>query len=345
MRASIAPLRVGVIGGGHMGFNHARVFAEMESVELVGVAELDPAIRARIARRLRVPVYEHHRDLLRRGDPQVVSVVVPTTQHYEVTSDAIDAGCHVLVEKPIASSCEEGASLIGRAAARGVLLSVGHIERFNPAVRELKLRLQRGELGQIYQVHARRLGPFPQRVYDVGVVIDLATHDVDVMRFLLGCEVTRLFAETARRLHADHEDMLSGVVKFANGTVGVLDVNWLTPTKIRELSVTGERGMFVVDYLKQDLVWYQNDWTQQIWHAGDERHTISEGDVIKLKVDRQESLAVELSAFLAAARGEEPLQVTGQDGLEALRIAEALVASGRSHREMAMTTAALTHGV
>ena len=137
-------------------------------------------------------------------------------------------------------------------------LTVGHIERFNPAVVELQARLRAGELGRVFQVHARRVGPFPERVRDVGVVLDLAPHDIDVMRFLLDSEVARVQAETEQRINTEHEDMLAGVLRFANGVVGVLDINWLTPTKIRELSVLGERGMFVVDYLARELTFYEN---------------------------------------------------------------------------------------
>lgn len=336
LKADGSLLRVGVVGGGSMGYNHARVLAEMDGVDLVGVADLDPAARQRIARRFRVPTYRDHRELIARAAPEAVSVVVPTRLHHEVAARAIAAGCHVLVEKPIASTCAEGEDMIRRAHARGVVLSVGHVERFNPAVRELKRRLDHGDLGTIFQIHARRLGPFPTRVRDVGVVIDLATHDVDVMRFLLDADVARVYAETARRIHTDHEDLLSGLLKFANGAIGVLDVNWLTPTKIRELSVTGERGMFSVDYLTQDLVFYQNH-SVAAWHPGDELTHVSEGDVLKVRIDRQEALAAELSAFVAAARGEAPPVVTGRDGLEALRIAEAIVASGQQHREIGLS--------
>ncbi len=315
-----------------MGFNHARVYAELDSAQLVGVADPSPAVRERIARRLRIPTYDDHRTMLSETRPDAVSVVVPTRLHHAVTSDAIDAGCHVLVEKPIASTVEEGADLIIRAADRGVALSVGHVERFNPAVRALRERIARGDLGEIYQVHARRLGPFPSRVRDVGVVIDLATHDVDVMRYLLDAEVERVFGETARRIHTDHEDLLSGLLRFSNGTIGVLDVNWLTPTKIRALTVTGQKGMFAVDYISQDLHFFQNDDATRTWHSGDERLTVSEGDMVRIRIERQEALAAELSAFIDAALGLQPLEVTGWDGLEALRITTALVASGRESR-------------
>ena len=122
------------------------------------------------------------------------------------------------------------------------MLTVGHIERFNPAIRELRRRLAAGELGRIFQIHATRLGPFPARIRDVGVVVDLAPHDLDVMRYLVGSEPIRLYAETERRIHTEHEDLFIGIMKFANGVVGMLDINWLTPTKRRTLTVTGERG-------------------------------------------------------------------------------------------------------
>src|SRR5205814_9486836 len=148
-------------------------------------------------------------------------------------------GIHLLVEKPIAFTVEEGAEMIRLAAEAGVVLTVGHVERYNPAIIALKQRLLAGDLGRVYQIHARRLGPFPARVRDVGVVIDLATHDADIMRYLTGAEALRVSAETAQRIHTDHEDLLSGLIRFADDTIGVLDINWLTPTKIRELLVTG----------------------------------------------------------------------------------------------------------
>jgi UDP-N-acetylglucosamine 3-dehydrogenase len=329
-------LRVGVIGGGSMGFNHARVLAEIEDVSLVGVADRSEPARDRVARRLRVPTFADHRELLDLARPHVVTVAVPTTLHHAVALDAIEAGCHVLVEKPIASTCDEGADLVVRAADRGVALSVGHVERFNPAVLALKRRLEEGALGNVFQVHARRLGPFPSRIRDVGVVVDLATHDLDVMRFLLDSDVQRVYSEIAQRIHTDHEDLLSGLLRFANGAIGVLDVNWLTPTKIRELSVTGERGMFVVDYLRQNLVFHHNDWAQSTWDPGGGQSTVSEGDIIQLRLDRQEPLAAELASFISAVRGEGPLVVTGWDGLEALRLAEALRQSGLERREITL---------
>ena len=214
----------------------------------------------------------------------------------------------LLVEKPLAATIDEGARLRDLAARRSVPMTVGHIERFNPAVIELKRRLEAGELGRVFQVHARRVGPFPERVRDVGVVLDLAPHDIDVMRFLLGSEVARVQAETEQRINTEHEDMLFGLLRFANGVVGVLDVNWLTPTKIRELSVLGERGMFVVDYLARELTFFENAHPHEA--AGDwaARHLkgVSEGPVHVVKVDKREPLRVELESFADAVRAGTP---------------------------------------
>jgi predicted dehydrogenase len=308
-----------------MGTNHARVYGEIAGAELVAIC--DTATREIAG----VPVYRDVPRMLHEVQPDAVSVCVPTREHFDVGMACIKHGVCTLIEKPLAATIEEGLRLGEAADTEGVALSVGHIERFNPAVIELKRRLEAGELGRIYQVHARRVGPFPQRVRDVGVVLDLAPHDIDVMRFLLGSEVIRVQAETERRLATEHEDMLSGVLRFANGVVGVLDVNWLTPTKIRELSVLGERGMFVVDYLARELVFFENPGaTAQLddpaW-ATHHAKGVVEGTRIDIPIDKSEPLKNELEAFVSVCRGEGAVAVTADDGIAAMRAAAALVAS------------------
>ncbi|MBI5289093.1 MAG: Gfo/Idh/MocA family oxidoreductase [Chloroflexi bacterium] len=237
------------------------------------------------------------------------------------------------MEKPLAATLEEGERLRDLAAAAGVPLTVGHIERFNPAVIELKRRLDAGELGRVYQVHARRLGPFPHRVRDVGVVLDLAPHDIDVMRFLLGSEVIRVQAETEQRIATEHEDMLAGVLRFANGVVGVLDVNWLTPTKIRELTVLGERGMFVVDYLARELTFFENPQaapTDDPAWAAHHGKGVAQGPRTEIAIEKREPLRVELEAFVGAVRTGSAVAVTAEDGLAAMRAAEALIRAANS---------------
>ena len=309
------PLRAAVFGLGSMGANHARVLNALHGVELVGVMDTasDAVNRATSGRTARG--YTDVAAMLAAERPDLVVVAVPTSLHHEVTLQALEAGAHVLVEKPIAATRAEGEEMIAAAQARNLLLTVGHIERYNPAVRELKRRLGEGELGRIFQVRATRLGPFPARIRDVGVVVDLAPHDLDVMRYLLESEPIRLYAETEQRIHTDHEDLLTGIVKFASGAVGLLEINWLTPTKVRTVSVTGERGMYLADYLTQDLVFYANP----------ESGSVAEGEIIWRHIKREEPLVVELREFVAAIRDGRPSPVDPHDALVALLLARAMV--------------------
>jgi UDP-N-acetylglucosamine 3-dehydrogenase len=234
----------------------------------------------------------------------------------------------VLVEKPIAATCEEARALIDVAEQHGRWMAVGHLERFNPAIVALKERLARGDLGRIFRLHARRMGPFPARIRDVGVVIDLATHDIDITRYLLGSEPTRIYAETARRIHTDHEDMLAALLRFGNNTVVQLDVNWLTPTKIRELTLTGECGMFHVNYLTQELSFFENNVTEN----GVPEHlaSVTEGKMVRFKIQPKEPLRAELEDVIDAIATNRPPQVGSQDAYRALEIAQAVVAAGRT---------------
>jgi UDP-N-acetylglucosamine 3-dehydrogenase len=329
-------IRTAVIGTGAMGRNHVRLYHDMSDSDLVAIADRDEAVAEAIARRHGVKFYADYRAMLDAETVDAVSVCVPTTLHLEVASELIGRGIHILVEKPIAASVEEGQAIIDQAREQNVTCLVGHVERFNPAVVELKRRLDQGELGRIFEIVARRKGPFPARVRDVGVVLDLAAHDLDVMWYLTGAEVTRVYAETAQRVHESQEDMLSGLLRFNDGTVGVLDINWLTPTKIRELSVIGERGMFQVNYLTQDLFFFENAEANEVWDTLSILRGVAEGRMIRHVVKKREPLRTELESFLATARGAKAPVVTGEDGLRALLQAQAIVQSGLEHRPITL---------
>jgi len=318
-----------------MGMNHARVYSELDSVDLVAVVDPDAQAAGRAARRYRSTPFADCRSALEATSPDIVSVAVPTRLHEAVALEAIGHGCHVLVEKPMALSLDGGRRIIDAAAARNVKLTVGHIERFNPAVVEIKKRLERQELGRIFQVHARRLSPFPGRIDDVGVVLDLATHDIDVIRHLLGAEVRRVFAETDQKAHASCEDLVTALIRFSNGVIGVLDVNWLTPTKVRQLAILGERGMYIADYLTQDLYWYQNGPTSGSWDALSTFRGAWEGDMVKVRLEKKEPLRAELEAFVAAVVDDSEPQVSGLDGLAAIEIGMMMMGSGHQHVPLA----------
>lgn len=315
-------LKIAVIGAGSMGMNHLRVLRDFdeEQVQVVGIADTyEPNLRNAMSR-FHVAGYADYRELLAKTTPNLVAVVVPTHLHFEIASYVLDRGINLLLEKPMASTIEQALALIQLARLRGAKLAVGHVERFNPAITEVNRHLIAGELGQIFHMHARRLGPFPPRIRDVGVTLDLATHDIDVMRYLANAEVEHVYAETQRYIHTSHEDLLLGVLRFTNHTIGMLDVNWLTPTKVRELSITGEKGMYHVNYLTQDVYFYENDYTTTTWDALRSLTGVSEGSMTRLKIQKAEPLRLEYEDVMAAIQQDRLPTVSGEDGMAVLQV-------------------------
>jgi UDP-N-acetylglucosamine 3-dehydrogenase len=213
-----------------------------------------------------------------------------------------------------------------------VTLAVGYVERFNPAVVALKRKLDEGLIGRVHQLHARRLSPFPGRQSMLGVTVDLATHDIDVMRYLTGGEVTRVFAESAQRVHEEAEDLICATLRFDTEATGLLETNWITPTKVRQLSVTGEHGMFVVDYLTQDLYLYEDPQSSIDWPSLAQMRGAGEGNMVRFALDRHEPLRLELQSFVESLRDGAPAAVESEDAVAALSIAEAIRSSGETHQ-------------
>lgn len=321
-------LKAAVIGVGSMGRNHVRVYREMETVSLVGVADQHTPTAAKIGSTYAVPHYSDYRQMLDECQPDLVTLAVPTVLHYEVGLELIERGIHLLIEKPITSTYEQGKELVEKAHKKDVILAVGHIERFNPAVMELRRRVREGMAGRIYQVHAQRLSPYPSRIRDAGVVIDLASHDIDLMRYLIDEPIIRLYGETLKSINSDREDMFNGIIRFRSGVVGVLDVNWITPTKIRKLTITGARGLFTCDLLSQELFFYENETAPSQWDTLSVLRGVNEGNILGIRIQRHEPLAAELADFVSAVRDSRSPTITGEDGLETLRIALDFMRSG-----------------
>lgn len=326
-------MRVAVIGVGSMGANHLRVYTELEGIQVVGASDVSRERLETISDRFGVTAYADYREMLDKEKPDVVSITVPTSDHEEAATYSLRLGAHILVEKPIAATVEEGKRIIALAKEMKRQLMVGHIIRFNPAVQALKKKLDNGDLGRIFQIFCRRIGPFPARIRDVGVVIDLAPHDVDIMRYLSGLDPVRVYAETEQQIHTEHEDLLFGILRFPGGLTGALELNWLTPRKIRETLVIGEKGLFHVDDLLQDLYFYENPQaSMDLWSPLKALRGVSEGSMTRFELKRQEPLKAELEAFIQAVRDGASVPVTGEDGLEALRLSLALVESGKTHQ-------------
>jgi len=267
--------------------------------------------------------------MLERSELDAIVVAVPTTFHEDTAVAALDAGLHVLIEKPLAASIEGVANIL-RHRGNGQVASVGHIERYNPAVLKLADLMRSGELGRIFQVRARRTGPLPIRIQDVGVVTDLATHDLDMMNYLVPGHVRSIFALTAQRVHSLQEDLVTALLTFDSEVVGLLDTNWLTPVKIREMTVVGDAGMYRLDFINQDVFFYENS-SNPYWNGRNGRAGISEGNMIRYQVERREPLRVELETFAGAILGERSSDdlVSLEDGAVAVSLAEAVLESSQ----------------
>lgn len=321
-------IRLGLIGLGMMGRHHARVAREVEGVELVAVADAmgDPHGAAG-----GLPLLDSVDALLAHGIDAAV-VAVPTQFHEEVGLALAGAGVHALVEKPVAHSIEAGRHLVEAFESRGLVGAVGHIERFNPALIELRKRLRAGELGEVYQIHTRRQGPFPARIADVGVVKDLGSHDIDLTAWLAGADYVEVGAQTAFRSGREHEDMVTVSAKLANGTITSHLVNWLTPFKERLTLVTGERGAFAADTLTADLTFYENGTFDSDWEAVTTFRGVSEGTVTRFALEKREPLKSEHEAFRDLILGRPSEAVTLREGLQVLRVCEASIESAKTGR-------------
>lgn len=316
-------LRAGVIGLGMMGRNHVRVLHELDGVELVGLA--DP-FGDRFGVSNGVPVFESPEALIAHGiDMAVLSA--PTDQHESVGLMLAEAGVHTLIEKPLAVTHEGAIRLADAFERRGLVGAVGHIERYNPALQQLKRRLSEGQAGHVFQLTTRRIGPYPARINDVGVVKDLATHDIDSTAWVTGSRFESVAARCASRTDTPHEDLVAAVGVLENGIVTSHLINWLSPMKERMLTVTGSLGAFAADTLTGDLTWFANADVPTEWQAVSALRGVAEGDVIRYSFPKPEPLKTEHLAFRDAILGERDDTVSMSEGVEVVRVAELFLAS------------------
>lgn len=321
---STTPLRVGLVGVGAMGRHHARVLRGLDNVELVAAA--DP-MGDRFGALGDVPVVDTVERLLDyRLDYAVV--VSPTAQHEAIGLQLARAGVAALIEKPLAHDTASAARLVDAFEERGLVAAVGHVERYNPALQSLRTRLEAGELGEVFQVATRRQGPFPNRIADVGVVKDLATHDIDLTAWVTGSQYRTVAARTAHRSGRPHEDLVTVVGEMSSGTIANHLVNWLSPLKERVTIVTGERGCFVADTLSVDLTYFANGSARNDWDALSTFRGVSEGDMTRYAITKREPLVVEHEAFRDAVDGTSSAGiVTPRQGMRAVMVAEAVLES------------------
>ncbi|HEY8457157.1 MAG TPA: Gfo/Idh/MocA family oxidoreductase [Actinopolymorphaceae bacterium] len=321
-------LRAGLVGLGMMGRHHARVLRSLEGVELVAVADPNGDPYGAAAGLEVLPDV----DKLIATGIDICVLATPTALHEELGLKLATAGVHTLVEKPLASSVAGAQRLADAFEAAGLVGCVGHVERYNPALLNLRQRLERNELGEIYQVITRRQGPFPNRVSDVGVVKDLATHDIDLTAWVTQQSYASVSARTAHKSGRAHEDLVAVVGQLTDGTVVSHLVNWLSPMKERVTVVTGGRGAFVADTVAADLTFHANGVQRLEWETMASFRGVTEGDVIRYAIPKPEPLRVELAAFRDAVLGKDADIVGMREGEKVVAVAEAILQSATTGR-------------
>ena len=324
-------LRVGLIGQGMMGKNHLRILSTLSGIEFIGVA--DPISFENTSEKLSYGLFADYKDLLSQNLDYCV-IAAPTGYHKEIAIAALNKGVNCLVEKPVAVNFTDALEIKVVADKLSLLVGIGHIERYNAAIRELRRRLLAGELGSIYQISIRRQGPFPSRIADVGVVKDLATHDIDLVMWLSGSKFASINAQTAHRSGRQHEDLVSINGQLENSTVVNVLVNWLSPLKERSIIITGEKGAFVVDTLNSDLTFYENGIHEVSQDAYLLFKGVVQGNVTTFAFDKPEPLLLEHEHFRDKLLGKEADIVSIAEGVETVRIADAVLESSSTNQRI-----------
>ncbi len=316
-------IRLGILGIGSMGRHHVRNARAIEGFDLVAVA--DPrGDRFGVAADL--DVLASAEELVAAGIDAAI-VAVPTAYHEEAALILARAGVHTLMEKPLAGDLAAGERITRAFNQAGLVGAVGYVERCNPALQEMRRRIEAGQLGTVYQIATRRQSPFPARISDVGVVKDLATHDVDLAAWIAGSPYELVFAQTSHRSGREFEDMLTASGRLKNGILVNHLVNWLTPYKDRATVAVGEHGALVADTAMSDLTFYENGQFPLQWDQIAAFRGVSEGQMVRYALQKREPLAVEQEAFRDAIWGLPSSIVSMEEALGDLRVVEAILRS------------------
>ncbi|GAB2779781.1 Gfo/Idh/MocA family oxidoreductase [Nocardioides salsibiostraticola] len=328
----MSDLRVGLVGIGMMGRNHARVLRSIDGLNLVAVADPAGDIHNMAGT---AEIVDTVAEMIAVGIDMAV-VATPTVYHLSAGLELAAAGVHTLIEKPLATDGPESKQLVEAFEAAGRINAVGHIERCNPALVALRARLDNGDLGEIYQVATRRQGPFPNRIADVGVVKDLATHDIDLTAWVLQDKYKSVSAHTAHKSGRPHEDLISVTARTDGGVVVSHLVNWLSPLKERLTIVTGEKGAFVADTLNADLTFHENGLVATEWDRISTFRGVTEGNSTRFAIPKPEPLKVQHESFRDAVLGVRQQVVTMREGMRTVMVADACLISAREKRTVSI---------
>lgn len=302
-------LKVAVIGVGFWGKNHVRVFRELPETDLVAVCDRDIERAEEVAKKYEVEAYRDSQDVLKREDIEAASICTWTTTHAMEAMKALTAGKHILVEKPLANTVENAKRIVESAINENLHLMVGFIERFNPGVQKAKEILETGKIGELVSASGKRVSQWPERIGDVGVVKDYAIHEIDIVRSIFEADPIAVYAQAGKLKHKKYEDYVQMMLTFKRTKTAFIEANWLTPYKIRDLTLVGSKGTMSLNYLTQGIT------------------LETEKETLKPRRRWEEPLKLELQHFARSILKDKPPEVSGVDGLKALTIAEAALES------------------
>jgi len=314
-------MNVAVIGVGNMGQHHARNYSEMPGVDLLAIADLDAKNGKTLAERFKCRYYSDYCEMLSKEKIELVTIAVPTKLHKKIALDCIKKGINILIEKPIAATVAEAKEIVAAAKAKKVKFTVGHIERFNPAVLKLKEMVDDGKLGEIVSINTYRLGPMPVQIKDANVVVDIGVHDIDLINWFYGKLPTQIAATGGNALNKFQQDYAEIFLKYGR-SAGVVKANWITPQKIRRMAVSGTNAYVELNFITQELDLYESEYKTESNDFGE--FVIKFGqprDKKMIKVDSVEPLKAEIKAFIKAIKENKPPAVTAREAIDALDIA------------------------
>jgi UDP-N-acetylglucosamine 3-dehydrogenase len=307
-------LGVAVVGTGFWGKNHARVYKELESTELVAVCDVDAQRAKTVADQFGVKSYSSSTRMLKNESIEAVSICTWSTSLAKEALKALIAGKHVLVEKPMATNTKQARRLLETAEKNGLHLTVGFLMRFIPGLQHIREAVKNKKIGELVCATAKRVSQWPERIGDVGVVKDTAIHDIDVVQYVFNEDPIGVYARVGSMRHRKFEDYAQIMLTYKDGKSAFIESNWLTPYKTRTLTVTGSDAIMRLDYI-----------TQELWIEAAKEN-------LQPKYPWQEPLKLELQHFSDCIMKKQKPMVTGADGLKALKIAEAALKSSAKNK-------------
>ncbi len=321
-------MNIGVIGVGSMGQNHARVLSNLDSLE--AIMDADTKLVEYVGDRYDVPCFSNLEDFL-EADLDAVTIATPASTHEKIANKVMDHGLDLLVEKPITLDCSIAKELVNRASDENITLAVGMIERHNPVISTAKTLIRKGDIGEVIALSSKRVSSFPSRVSDMGVIMDLAIHDIDVMRYISESEVTSVYTSGGPYNEgSEFEDHANILIQFDNGVDGLLEVNWLTPHKVRNLWITCSNEYIEIDYISQSMVVSSSQLLE--YDVGNLFDIPLEQNIRRYSVKRQEPLRREMEDFIDAVKSKKEPLVSGEEGLMSMRVAKAALQSLRERK-------------